>query len=74
MVIRGEVKASTLEHIYDICNRIFNNDDCFYTKEELEQEQLNKNNVFLTRGKSTNEIRSNSVYNLVCNSVASAVC
>lgn len=74
MVIRGEVKASTLEHIYDTCNRLFKDKDCFYTKEELEQEQLNKNNVFLTRGKSTNEIRSNRVYNLVCDSVASAVC
>ena len=54
MVIRGEAKANTLEHIYDICNRIFNNDDCFYTKEELEQERTNEKNIFLTR--------SNKVY------------
>lgn len=53
MVIRGEAKANTLEHIYDICNRLFKNEDCFYTKEELEQERTNEKNIFLTR---SNEI------------------
>ena len=49
MVIRGEAKANTLEALYDICNRIFNNDDCFYTKEDLEQERTNEKNIFITR-------------------------
>lgn len=49
MVIRSEAKANTLEHIYDICNRLFKDKDCFYTKEELEQERTNENNIFLTR-------------------------
>lgn len=49
MVIRGETKANTLEYIYDICNRLFKDKDCFYTKEDLEQERTNENNIFLTR-------------------------
>lgn len=49
MVIRSEAKANTLEYIYDICNRLFKNEDCFYTKEELEQERTNEKNIFLRR-------------------------
>ena len=49
MVIRSEAKASALEQIYDICNRLFKDKDCFYTKEELEQERANEKNIFLTR-------------------------
>ena len=49
MVIRGEMKANTLEQIYDICNRLFKDKDCFYTKEELEQEKANEKNIFLAR-------------------------
>jgi hypothetical protein len=50
MVIRGEAKANTLEAIYDICNRLFKDKDCFYTKEELEQERTDEKNIILTRG------------------------
>lgn len=49
MVIRSEVKATTLEQIYDICNRLFKGNDCFYTAEELAQERENEKNIFLTR-------------------------
>ena len=49
MVIRSEAKANTLEYIYDICNRLFKDEDCFYTNEELEQERTNENNIFLKR-------------------------
>jgi hypothetical protein len=49
MVIRSEAKANTLEAFYDICNRIFNNDDCFYTKEDLEQERTNEKNIFIKK-------------------------
>jgi hypothetical protein len=52
MVIRSEAKANTLEHIYDICNRLFKEKDCFYTKEELEQERTNEKNIFLKRSKT----------------------
>ncbi len=52
LVIRSEAKANTLEALYDICNRLFNNDDCFYTQEELEQERTNEKNIFITRSKN----------------------
>jgi hypothetical protein len=52
MVIRGEAKANTLEMLYDICNRLFKDNDCFYTEEELEQERTKENNIFLTRSKT----------------------
>ena len=49
MVIRGELKANTLKNVYDICNKLFKNDDCFYTEEEVEQEKTNEKNVFLKK-------------------------
>ena len=59
MVIRNEANANTLEYIYDICNRLFKGKDCFYTKEDLERERTNSNNIFLTR-RNENERISNS--------------
>lgn len=41
MVIRSEAEANTLENLFNVCNRIFKNDDCFYTNEEIEQEKTN---------------------------------
>ena len=58
MVIRSEIKANTLEQIYDICNRLFKDKDCFYTNEELEQERRNENNIFLTRGTDNGRIEN----------------
>ena len=49
MVIRSEAKANTLEYLFDVCNRIFTNDNCFYTKEEVEQKRKNKNNIFIRK-------------------------
>ena len=49
LVIRREVQANTLKNIYDICNRIFKNDDCFYTKEKLEQERTKEYNIFINK-------------------------
>ena len=49
MVIRGEATANNIEHLFDVCNRIFKDDNCFYTNEELEQERTNEKNIFLTR-------------------------
>jgi hypothetical protein len=54
MVIRGEIKANALEHIYDICNRLFKDKDCFYTKEEIEQERTDEKNVFLSKENKKN--------------------
>jgi hypothetical protein len=49
MVIRSEAKANVLENLFDVCNRIFKNDDCFYTKEDLEQERTNEKNIFIKK-------------------------
>lgn len=51
MVIRSEAEANTLENLFNVCNRIFKNDDCFYTKEELEQKKQNENNIFIRKEK-----------------------
>lgn len=49
MVIRGELQANTLIQLYDICNKLFKNDDCFYTNEEMEQEKTNEKNIFIKK-------------------------
>ena len=49
MVIRGELKAHALMNLYDVCNRLFKDDDCFYTKEEIEQKKTNEKNIFIER-------------------------
>lgn len=54
MVIRSEAKANTIENLFDVCNRIFKDDDCFYTNEELEQKKRNKNNIFIRKENSKN--------------------
>lgn len=49
MVIRSEAEANVLEYIYEVCNRIFKDKNCFYTNEELEQEKANEKNIFLKK-------------------------
>lgn len=49
MVIRGEATASTVEHLFDVCNRIFKNEDCFYTEDEVAQKRTNENYIFLIK-------------------------
>ena len=49
MVIRSEATASTIEHLFDVCNRLFKNGDCFYTNEELEQKKTNEQVIFLKK-------------------------
>ena len=73
MVIRSEAQAGTLEHIYDICNRLFKDKNCFYTQEELEQKRADENNIFLTRRKTNVEVRSNRVCGMVYDSLDSAI-
>ena len=47
MIIRTEPTASVLSNIYDICNRLFTDDNCFYTDDEIELKKQNSNNIFL---------------------------
>ena len=39
-----------LENLYDVCNELFDYDDCFYTSKEVRKLKKDKNNIFL-RGK-----------------------
>lgn len=47
MIIRQQPTASVLSNIYDICNRLFSDEKCFYSEQEWEQEKQNENNIFL---------------------------
>ena len=48
MIIRQQPTASVLSNIYDICNRLFGDDNnCFYTEDEIEEKKQNSNNIFL---------------------------
>lgn len=48
MIIRQQPTASVLSNIYDICNRLFGDDNnCFYTDDEIEEKKQNSNNIFL---------------------------
>lgn len=40
-------KKEDLIKLYDICNKIFNKKECFYSKEEVKKIKKNKNNIFL---------------------------
>lgn len=37
MIIRGTAKKETLEHIVKVINSIIKNEDCYYTKDEIEK-------------------------------------
>lgn len=37
MIIRGNAKKETLEHIVKVINSIIKNEDCYYTKDELKE-------------------------------------
>lgn len=47
MVIRGKVDKQKLLNIYDTCNRIFNESNCFYTKQQLEDLKQKQNYNFI---------------------------
>lgn len=54
MVIRGKATASTVEHLFDVCNRIFKNEDCFYTEDEVEKKRTDENYIFLIKEQKQN--------------------
>lgn len=74
MVIRSEIKASTLEQIYDVCNRLFKDKDCFYTEEELEQERKNKDNIFLKRNKEFDDTYNLKKFTQKCKKISQMSC
>lgn len=48
MVIRGTPNASKLKHIYNTIQRLIDNQECYYTKEEIKRLKEDKENKFLT--------------------------
>ena len=35
-----------LKHVYDVCNKLFKDEECFYTSDELKKIKQDKTNVF----------------------------
>jgi hypothetical protein len=50
-IIRSTPTAATLSNLYDYINKTFQDNDLFYTKEEIEKLKENENFIFLERGK-----------------------
>ena len=49
-VYRPEIpKREDLKMLYDICNKLFNKKECFYTKEEVKKLKEDKENKFLQK-------------------------
>lgn len=40
-------KKDDLVKLYDVCNKIFNKKECFYTKEEVKKLKEDKSNNFI---------------------------
>ena len=51
MIIRGTPTACKLQHIYNTIQRLIDNQECYYTKEEIEKLKKDKKNIFLERRK-----------------------
>lgn len=47
IVIRKKPTKETLKRLYDVCNKIFKEDHCFYTSEQVRQLKKDKVNIFL---------------------------
>lgn len=45
MVIRGEITQDKLQHIYNTIRKIIQDEDCYYTKEQIENIKKDKNNI-----------------------------
>lgn len=47
-VIRKQPTKEQLKRLYDVCNRLFKDDEkCFYTKEETRELKKDKSNTWL---------------------------
>ena len=55
MVIRGEITREKLQHIYKTIQRIIHDEDCYYTKEQIEELKKDSNNIFIEGGENIGE-------------------
>lgn len=51
MIIRGTPTVGKLKHIYNTIQRLIDNQECYYTKEEIEKLKKDEKNIFLERRK-----------------------
>lgn len=51
MIIRGTPTSSKLTHVYNTIQRLIDNQECYYTKDEIEKLKKDEKNIFLERGK-----------------------
>ena len=49
MIIRGEVTKEKLELIYSTIGQVIKKEECFYSKEEVEELKKDNKNIFLGR-------------------------
>ena len=49
MVIRGKITKEKLELVYDTIGQVIKNEQCYYTKEEIEKLKKDDKNTFLER-------------------------
>ena len=47
MIVRGEITKKKLEKIYATVQKIIKDEDCYYTKEEIEKLKEDKENHFI---------------------------
>lgn len=45
--LKQEEKKNNLRNFYDACNKVFMNDDVFFSSEEIKELKKDKRNVFL---------------------------
>jgi len=51
MVIRGTITRGKLQHIYNTIQEVIKNQQCYYTKEEINKLKTDEKNVFIERSK-----------------------
>lgn len=51
MIVRKTPSKEVLEQIYNTIQRIIDNQECYYTPEQIEKLKKDKKNIFLERGK-----------------------
>lgn len=47
MIVRGETNYRALKSIYDVLNEIIDNNNCFYTQEEIRELREDEKNLFM---------------------------
>lgn len=47
IVVRKKPTKESLKRLYDVCNRIFKDEKCFYTTEQVKQLKKDKVNIFM---------------------------